>query len=55
MKLIYNEMVQLWGSLAEGGFYYAGVSKSWMKKHSNGYSQKLRELLLFDIPCPELP
>jgi hypothetical protein len=53
MKLAYNEMVQLWGSLAEGGFYYSGVSKNWMKNHSNGLNEKLRELLLFDIPCPE--
>ena len=44
LKLTYNEMVQLWGSLAESGFYYTGVSHSWLKKRSPGLARWLREV-----------
>lgn len=53
MKLAYNEMVQLWGSLAEGALYYLGGSNTWLQKRSSGMVRWLRELLLFDVSCPD--
>ena len=53
LKLTYNEMVQLWGSLVEGGLYYTGGSGEWLKRRSSGVSRWLRELLLFDVGCPD--
>ncbi len=51
LKLTYNEMIQLWGSLAEAGFYYTGVSHTWLKNRSSGVARWLREVLLFDVGC----
>ena len=53
LKLIYNEMIQLWGSLAEGGLVVLGEPDSWLKKRSSGMARWLRELLLFDVGCPD--
>jgi uncharacterized SAM-binding protein YcdF (DUF218 family) len=53
LKLTYNEMVQLWGSLAEGGLYVLGQPDTWLKKRSSGVTRWLRELLLFDVGCPD--
>ena len=51
LKLTYNEMVQLWGSLIEAGFYFLGAPSAWLKKGSSGVSRWLREVLLFDVGC----
>jgi uncharacterized SAM-binding protein YcdF (DUF218 family) len=53
-KRVYNEMIELWGSLAEMGHYYIsgglperekGLKRSWMV----GW---LRSVLLFDVTAP---
>jgi hypothetical protein len=49
MKLAYNEMVQLWGSLFESGLFYFRSQDKWLKKESNGIFKWLRDLLLFDV------
>ena len=51
LKMTYNEMVQLWGSLLEGGLHYLGGPNAWLKKRSSGVTRWLREHLLFDVPC----
>lgn len=51
LKLTYNEMVQLWGSLAEGGLVALGEPDTWLKKRSSGVARWLREVLLFDVGC----
>jgi uncharacterized SAM-binding protein YcdF (DUF218 family) len=53
LKLTYNEMVQLWGSLLESGLFYLKRPDKWLKKKSSGISRWLRGLLLFDVPCPD--
>jgi uncharacterized SAM-binding protein YcdF (DUF218 family) len=53
MKLTYNEMTQLWGSLIEGGLYYMGGPNEWLKTRSSGVSRWLRKHLLFDVGCPD--
>lgn len=53
LKLTYNEMVQLWGSLVEGGLHVLGEPDTWLKKRSSGVTRWLRELLLFDVGCPD--
>lgn len=53
MKRTYNEMVQLWGSLAEGGLYYFGGPNEWLKTRSSGVSKWLRNHLLFDLQCKD--
>ncbi len=49
MKMAYNEMVQLWGSLVECGLYSSGVSVARAEVRSSGWSGWLREHLLFDV------
>ena len=51
LKMTYNEMIQLWGSLFEGGLHYMGKSNTWLRKRSPGVTRWLRERLLFDVPC----
>ena len=51
LKLTYNEMVQLWGSLAEAGLVALGESDTWLKKRSSGVARWMREVLLFDVGC----
>jgi uncharacterized SAM-binding protein YcdF (DUF218 family) len=51
LKMTYNEMVQLWGSLLEGGLHYLGGPNAWLRKRSSGVARWLREHLLFDVPC----
>jgi uncharacterized SAM-binding protein YcdF (DUF218 family) len=53
LKLAYNEMVQLWGSLLESGLFYLNGPDKWLKKRSSGMSKWLRDILLFDIQCPD--
>ncbi|MFO7716926.1 hypothetical protein, partial [Desulfosarcina sp.] len=53
LKLIYNEMVQLWGSLAEGGMVVMGGPDAWLRNRSPGVVRWLREVLLFDVVCPD--
>jgi uncharacterized SAM-binding protein YcdF (DUF218 family) len=49
LKLAYNEMVQLWGSLLESGLYYLNGPDNWLKKQHSGISKWLRDILLFDV------
>lgn len=51
LKMTYNEMVQVWGSLLEGGLHYLGGPNAWLRKRSSGVTRWLREHLLFDVPC----
>lgn len=51
LKIAYNEMVQLWGSLIEGGLYAVGGDRAWLRKSSSGATQWMRKHLLFDTPC----
>ena len=51
LKLAYNEMVKLWGSLIEGGLYAVGGDRAWLRKSSEGATRWMRKHLLFDIPC----
>ena len=53
LKITYNEMVQLWGSLLEGGLHFLGGPNTWLRKRSPGVTRWLREHLLFDAPCLE--
>ena len=53
LKMTYNEMIQLWGSLLEGGLHFMGESNTWLRKRSPGVTRWLREHLLFDVPCLE--
>jgi hypothetical protein len=49
LKITYNEMAKLWGSLVEGGLYaWAGPNQR-VKTRSSGLSQWLRRHLLFDV------
>ena len=51
LKMTYNEMIQLWGSLLEGGLHVAGGPNAWLRNRSSGVSRWLREHLLFNVPC----
>ena len=53
MKLTYNEMTQLWGSLIEGGLYYMEGPNEWLKRRLSGVSRWLRKHLLFDVGCTD--
>ena len=53
LKASYNEMVQLWGSLIEGGLHFMGGSNAWLRKRSPGVTRWLREHMLFEVPCLE--
>jgi uncharacterized SAM-binding protein YcdF (DUF218 family) len=49
LKMAYNEMVQLWGSLAEWGLYIKGGKEERKKTRSSDWSRWLRKHLLFDV------
>ena len=53
VKLAYNEMVQLWGSLIEGGLFFLNGPSKWLRRQPTGISKFLRDILLFDIRCPD--
>ena len=53
IKLTYNEMVQLWGSLAEGALHYWGGADQRGQTRSSGLLQWMRRHLLFDVGCPD--
>ncbi len=51
LKLAYNEMVKVWGSLIEGGLYVVGGDNAWLRRSSPGITKWLRKYLLFSVPC----
>lgn len=53
IKLTYNEMVQLWGSLAEGALHAWGGADKRVNTRSSGLLRWLRSHLLFDVGCPD--
>ena len=53
LKLAYNEMVKVWGSLIEGGLYAVGGDNAWLRRSSPGITKWLRKYLLFSVPCPD--
>jgi uncharacterized SAM-binding protein YcdF (DUF218 family) len=53
LKITYNEMVQLWGSLVEGGLHAWAGPQLRGKTRSSGLSRWLRQHLLFDVRCAD--
>jgi uncharacterized SAM-binding protein YcdF (DUF218 family) len=53
IRLTYNEMVQLWGSLAEGGLHRWGGGGKRVNTRSSGLLRWMRSHLLFDVGCSD--
>jgi uncharacterized SAM-binding protein YcdF (DUF218 family) len=49
LELAYNEMVQVWGSLIEGGLYWLGGTQERVETRTSGISRWLREYFLFEV------